>query len=260
MLAAASASTVPIHSCAACSVKYASSAPTSIAKLDSRLSANAASLLYPECSRMTKSPISCGISCAMIAADVTMPPQHQLLQNEEPQDTREHRGEQGVKVRGAADRMRQDLEEDGAQQSTDCKAHERRHPARGRGKGEHRSDRDADHATRDSRRGDPRDRRHVLVFLQPDEARHSAGGLVATKGEKALLGRGAKFAPVDLGDSCRGESLPRKVIEIGEVRPVLSRRERLRSGRVPVDEGLAHVLSDFVATRSDARSAVGDDA
>src|SRR5882762_9067696 len=31
MLAAASASTVPVHSCAACSVKYARSAPTSIA-------------------------------------------------------------------------------------------------------------------------------------------------------------------------------------------------------------------------------------
>src|SRR5881392_504893 len=70
MLAAASASTVPIHSCAACSVKYARSAPITIARLDSRLSANAANLLYPECRRMTKSPISCGISAAIIAHEI----------------------------------------------------------------------------------------------------------------------------------------------------------------------------------------------
>ena len=93
--------------------------------------------------------------------DMAMPPQHELLQNEEREDTCEHRGKQRLNVPGAADRVREDLQEDRAEQSTDCKAHERRHPACGRGKGEHRGDGDADHATRDGRRGDPSNRRHA---------------------------------------------------------------------------------------------------
>src|SRR5437763_3732192 len=99
----------------------------------------------------------------------------------------------------------------------------------------------------------------LLAFLQPDEARHSAGGPVSTKGEKTLLARSTELAPIDLGDPCCGEPLPRKVVEIGEVRPVLPRRERLRGSRVSADEGLADVLSDLVAARSDARPDVGDD-
>src|SRR5882672_2799189 len=67
MLAAASASTVPTHSCAACSVKYARSAPASIARLDSRLSANAASLLHSGYSKLAALALNLLSSLAMLA-------------------------------------------------------------------------------------------------------------------------------------------------------------------------------------------------
>src|SRR5581483_11743294 len=44
-----------------------------MARPESAFIVSAAAFPYPECSRMTKSPISCGISCAMIAVAVTIP-------------------------------------------------------------------------------------------------------------------------------------------------------------------------------------------
>src|SRR5256885_784682 len=173
MLAAASASTVPIHCCAACSVKYARSAPISIARLDSRLSANAANLLYPECRRMTKSPISCGRISRKTA------PSRVPIAKLTSAGT-QLAGAESANI--AAITM---LITPPATVAAEIQAIVAM----------------------------------LLAFLQPDEARHSAGGAVSTKGEKTLLARSTELAPIDLGDPCCGEPLPRKVVEIGEVRP-----------------------------------------
>src|SRR5712692_7579799 len=99
----------------------------------------------------------------------------------------------------------------------------------------------------------------LLAFLQPDEARHPAGGPVSTEGKETLLARGAEPAAMDSRDTGRREPLPRKLVEVDEVRPVLPWRERCRSSGVSPDEGLVDVLSNFVATRSDSRSDIGDE-
>src|SRR6266853_669101 len=155
--------------------------------------------------------------------------------------------------------MRQDLEENGTEQSSDRETHQSRDPARRRGERKQGGKRNADHAARDGRRRDPRNRRHALTVLEPDEARHSAGGPVSTEGKETLLARGAEPAAMDFRDTGRREPLPRKLVEVDEVRPVLPWRERCRSSGVSTDEGPVDVLSDFVATRSDSRSDVGDE-
>src|SRR5258708_35012332 len=64
---------------------------------------------------------------------------------------------------------------------------------------------------------------------------------------------------MDLGPTWCCEPLPRKLVQIDEVRPVPMRLDRRRSAGISVDESLVDVLSDFVATRSDARSDVRDE-
>src|SRR6185503_14879309 len=97
------------------------------------------------------------------------------------------------------------------------------------------------------------------AVLEPDKARHSAGGPVPAEGKKTLFARGAEFPAIDFGDTRRCKPPPGKPVEIDEVLPVLPWREGTRGSGVRVDEGLVDVLSDFVATRSDARSDVGDE-